>query len=496
MRSVSNTKLWLYLLSGTLAACSGKSVAEVPAGQQSDTSAIFGGGARLKAHYLDGGSGARALVDFYDTELKSNCQFVESASGQYHCLPTERAFSYFDADCSEPAYVDHRACGQGPALAGLLVSALSEECDALAEGYSLAEERPVTRLYARGLDGCIPVSNSKTAWSLVREPLTRFVQGSLSVVGAPGGLQASRVTGDDGAFSNLRLMAEGKPCEQVVVQGVARCMPGLGARPSSGYFDTASCAGSELALRIASDGERCAKQRAEYVLEERAPTCVEDDALYQAIDDVRDAYRVEQGNQCLARLRDSKPDNYSFYHAGEELTAEDAPPMAITRVGSGVLGVPCQTDREGTPLLAPSQLSGVPGYFPLVWSLAEGSACGAIVDPSGTRRCVPASVVWSTVTQGSSGPFSDASCTQRVVQWSLGQCSNGSRPFSYFIETDLTSCGSVITHAYAVELYSGPLYEQRDTCTALSPSPDHFYLVRGPEVALASFPPIADTTER
>src|SRR6478609_6133334 len=57
--AVSNAMGWACLHALVLGGCGGKSLAEVPLAQR-DTSAIFGGGTRLKAHYLDGGGGARA----------------------------------------------------------------------------------------------------------------------------------------------------------------------------------------------------------------------------------------------------------------------------------------------------------------------------------------------------------------------------------------------------------------------------------------------------
>jgi hypothetical protein len=159
---------WVLLQVFALGACGGKSVTEVPRAQR-DTSAIFGSGTRLKAHYLDGGGGARQLVDFHDTELNTTWQFVESASGQYHCLPTTRARHYFDSTCSEPAYVSWTNCGKDPPSPGLLVSSFSPECEALAGGYSLVEERTVSTIYSRTTAGCEASDvQSATAWSLVR----------------------------------------------------------------------------------------------------------------------------------------------------------------------------------------------------------------------------------------------------------------------------------------------------------------------------------------
>jgi hypothetical protein len=485
----------LCLLSGALSACGGKSLTEIPRAQR-DTSALFGSGTRLKAHYWDGGDGARELVDFYDSELQASCEFVESTSGQYECLPTLRTFDFFDADCSEPAY--RALCGKEPPHAGQLVSSFSAECEALVNVYSLGEERAVSALYSLGTGECVAhVSPPKTAWSLVHEPLTRFVQGSLSVVGAEGGLQASRVTGDDGAFTNLGLMAEGKPCSQVMVRGVPHCMPGLFAAPSGNAFEDASCEGPMLAIGNISDGERCAGQRAEYVREAKPENCVPNDSLHVALDDVGDVYYanyVGSTNQCVAWSSSADSERYSFYHTGAELSAEHAPPMGNARVGTGSLKLSCQTDREGVPLFS----ADAHALIPQAWQTESGQNCGPIPDLNGTLRCVPFSLGLPTPTPGELGPFSDASCTQRVVGLTQGQCSNALQDYAYFIEAQsVTSCTSALAHAYRVQPYSGPLFEQRDgTCTPASPWPKEAYIVPGAEIDLASFPLITDVTEQ
>jgi len=483
---------WACLQALALSACGGKAQPEIPPAQ-TDTSTVFGSGTRLKAHSLDGGSGARALLDFYDTELNTTCQFVESASGQWHCLPTAQARAYLDADCREPAYVEFDQCSADPPLPGLLVSASSPECDALTRAYSLAEERTGSTLYSRTSEGCIPQTTTyESAWSLVLEPLTRFVQGSLSVFGAAGGLQASRVTGDDGAYRNFQLMADGQPCVEVMLRGERRCMPGLSAVEGRFYFDGASCE-SPLATRMLTDGQRCAGQRSSYVVQRTQENCVENDSLRTAIADVSEVYESEHAGQCLATSPDTVSDNVSFYHSGSALSAEHAPPMGIARVGTGALGLPCQTDREGTPLMAPDPHL----LFPQIWQPESGRKCGSIPDLNGTLHCVPWSLAMPTIVAGSSGPFSDAGCTQLVTSAFRDTCSGESLPDPYFTETAKTRCGYALTHAYRAEPYSGPLYEQHDTaCVPASPWKDHLYFVVGAEVDLASFPALTETTER
>ena len=162
----------------------------LPTFTTADSSPFFGSGARLKAHVQDGGSGARALIDFYDTELDANCTFVENASGEYHCLPDRLANSYFDANCAEPAFIGTDSA-EAPPRAGMLVVSYWSSCDKMVVPYSLVEEQPVTQLYS-WIDGtCYPATVfPDSAWTVQPEPLARFSSSALSAVGDEGEAQA------------------------------------------------------------------------------------------------------------------------------------------------------------------------------------------------------------------------------------------------------------------------------------------------------------------
>jgi hypothetical protein len=306
-------------------------------------------------------------------------------------------------------------------------------------------------------------------------------------------LQASRVTVDDGAFSNLRLMADGKTCYQVMLRGVPHCMPGLSAWPTTLYFDNASCDGA-IALRSLTDGQLCAGQRSEYVIERKVDNCIENDSLFVATEDVTAPLHQLESDQCFPTSRDSVPGSYSFYHAGDEISAKAAPQVNTARVGTGALGLPCQTDANGVPLPAPDAHAPIPQN----WLLENGRKCGPITDPDRMLRCVPYALALPTPIAGESGPFSDANCTKRVTTVSRDKCSNEPLPYPYFIETSTsTPCTPTITHAYLAAPYAGPLYELRGTaCTSASGWQSQLLFVVGTEVDLASFPAINELTEQ
>ena len=488
--AISNAVGWLSLISGALGACGGKSLAAVPSAQR-DTSAIFGSGTRLKAHYLDGGGGARQLLDFYDTESNTACEFVASASGQYHCLPTAQATSYFDADCSEPAYVYQRFCGETPPAAGVLVSVLTTQCDSLVQAYSLVEERAVSTLYSSSANGCVAqTSPPATAWSLVQEPLTRFVGGALSVFGADGGLQARRVTGDDGTFVNRRLMAAGKPCDKVMVRGVSKCIPGLSAPADSKYFDSASCEGSPLAVRGESGEDRCAGLRPEYVVESQLENCVQNDSLYAPVDDVASVFHVDPRGQCLSYNRDDTG-ALNFYHAGAALSAEDAPLSGTVRVGSGALGLPCQTDRDGVPILEPDPTLRVAQR----WLMEDGRNCFAVSEPSGSLRCVPLSFLSILPNL-----FSDANCTHEVVESSPHDCTDELPRFPIAVDLSVdmtrTACVWTASRVYTTKAYSGTHYLQHEgDCSAVPASDGSLFFSMATELDWASFPALTEATD-
>src|SRR4051794_9582588 len=96
-----------------LCACTGTRSGPDPSGAQAEAIPSFTSGSRLRAHYFDGGGGARAFLDFRDTKLGTPCRFAVSSDG-LRCLPTASATKLFrDEHCTEPVALfgdDASAC--------------------------------------------------------------------------------------------------------------------------------------------------------------------------------------------------------------------------------------------------------------------------------------------------------------------------------------------------------------------------------------------------
>jgi len=257
----------LFLMTA-LAGCGGKAHADMPVSTPAlppfttaDSSPFFGSGSRLKAHVWDGGSGARALLDFYDVQLDVNCTFLENASGEYHCLPKPLANSYFDANCTQPAFIG-TGSAETPPRAGVLVVSYAPSCDKMVVPYSLVEEQPVTQLYT-WIDGkCYPETVfPDSAWTVQPEPLTRFSGAALSTVGDEGEAQALRATADDGAYLNLYITAHGQRCVGLQFAQEQRCLRTPFGRMANGTYADDTCTGPELAYSTltAPSNNRCAR---------------------------------------------------------------------------------------------------------------------------------------------------------------------------------------------------------------------------------------------
>jgi len=198
-------------------ACGGKSQIS-PFVARGDSSALFHSGTRLKAHYLDGGGGARALVAFHDTQQDVECNFLETAPGEYWCLPKLVTFTYADAACAEPTLEGRTLCPDQSVSAGMLISAGSTDCTAMYGAFSLdaPQAQIATFLLPRGLgtecEALTPEPSTKPGWTTKPVDLQRFVRGTVSIVGSPNGTRVERISTADGAFVNAELVAGSERC--------------------------------------------------------------------------------------------------------------------------------------------------------------------------------------------------------------------------------------------------------------------------------------------
>jgi hypothetical protein len=443
-----------------------------PASTTADSSPFFGSGSRLKAHVWDGGSGARALLDFYDTQLDINCTFLENATGEYHCLPKPLANSYFDPNCTQPAYIG-TSSAEIPPRAGMLVMSYSPSCDKMVVPYSLVEEQPVTQLYT-WIDGkCYPDTDSPdSAWTVQPEPLSRFSVAALSVVGDEGEAQALRATADDGAYLNLYTTAHGQPCVGLQFAQEQRCLQMPFGHMEDGTYADEACSGPELAYSTLTESDVCSGRKPTRALVTQPAACVQQQSLRALLDRVPSAFSADASGHCAPY--DPSVFGEALYRVGESVSSSEAPVLSAVIVGSGALTLSATANRLGTPLTEPYAN----------WRLADGERCARILDTTGMLRCAAGLGLLLAV-------YADANCAQQVVATS--DCDD---PPRYLLEEDKAGTGILtLVAAYAAEPYTGPLYARlADACQRIE-MPVGRYFQRGAAVDLDTFPVIIETTD-
>lgn len=472
-------------LAAVLTACGGKTHADAaptdpstslpPALIAADSSAFFASGTRLKAHVLDGGNDARALIDFYDTVLGINCTFVENASGEYHCLPVPFTTMYFDADCTRPAFVGTDRDG-ATARPGLLFRANSLGCDSIVLPYSLVEEQPVTQLYLSNFGRCAPVATAlDRAWVAQREPLARFASSALSAIGEEGEAQALRASSDDGAYVNLGMIAQGQPCTGLPLGQIERCVPTPLAQMTSDVHADDQCSGPPLAYATHSPRDSCAGRSATLALTFGGDTCSRGYALRTLLDTVPSPF---SGIRDACNALDPSLYNADLYRVGGPAPSSDMPLLSAASIGSGALRLAATANRLGTPLIE--------GPFAR-WTSPNAEPCARVLDASGVARCAPGQPISQNI-----GPYADANCTRRVSE--NPRCD---ATLKYLLEEEQANLGEwTLIAAYVAEPYTGPLYQQQtDGCRSFEAPAGSRYFQRGAAVDIETFPVITETTD-
>jgi hypothetical protein len=472
-------RLCMLFLTTALPGCGGKahtdmrvSTPDLPTFTTADSSSFFGSGSRLKAHVQDGGGGARALLDFYDTQLDVNCRFVENASGEYRCLPILLASSYFDANCTQPAFL---GTGSVETRAGMLVMSYGPSCGQMAVPYSLVEEQPVAQLYT-WIDGkCYPETNTpNNAWTVQPEPLTNFSSASLSVVGDEGEAQALRATADDGAYLNLYTTTQGQPCVGLQFAQEQRCLRTPFSRMTDDTYADDKCSGPALAYSTLSESDVCSGRKATRALVTQTDACAQQQSLRALLDTVPSGFSTDGNGHC--QPYDGSIFGEALYRVGESVSSSEAPVLSAVIVGTGALRLSATANRVGTPLIQPYT----------AWRLASGEPCTGILDPSGIRRCAPGIVL-------SSAAYTDANCTRPIAA-----PFNCDQAPGYLLEEDQASTGVLtLIAAYAAKPYTGPVHrKQGDGCQPFEVPATARYFQRGAAVDLDTFPVITETTDR
>lgn len=379
-------------LAFVLAACGGKSKEDDGKSKEDapsasdDTSSLFGSGTRLKAHYYDGGGGARYLLDFYDSKLGLTCDFRESAHGEYHCLPLPvanasfTADAYFDADCTEPAYQVTRTSFQST---GDWVTVPSFDCGALATPATLLEQKPLDEVYGHVEGECVGFNTASiSAWTLQPAPVDEFVRGSVKLIGQTGDVQVSRIIGEDGSYRNLTPVSPDGSCGAVRIDGEQRCVPEPISQPDPTVFGDASCT-NLLGVWLPSPAQLCAKSSPSIGVSGSLEDCTDPSSPHELVGPVAIQYLNSTGGCVEESLMHVS--GASFYAFGDERAASDFPLLGIGLLGTDQLKLAVITNSAGLPLVP------APGGLGPSWQLPDGTACALTSWDSGPWRCTPQS---------------------------------------------------------------------------------------------------------
>jgi hypothetical protein len=470
-----------------LAACGGKSEAtkSAPFVAHGDSLFVFGSGARLKAHYLDGGGGARQLLAFHDIQLDLECNFVATSAGQYACLPVTQTGSFSDAACTAPTFTDQSSCAS-PHSAGELISARSNDCAAQVGAYSLVAEQEQAQSYAvsyyGGCSASTPSSPVPTAWTTQPESLARFVQGTLSIVGAPSGTQATRVTGSDGAFVDLGLVAAGVPCTPIQIDGMQRCVPEPIAQLLYYTYSDSSCTRQDIALVGRTIAAQCAGTLPRYLVESTSSDCSVQSVIYALEEPPTQLYT---GVDTCAAYTPVGSLFKPLYRAGSRVAPTSFALAHSVSVGSSEVTLDCFADDAGTPIA----LVGAIGRAGS-WALKGGPTCFALADANGQRRCLSNLLGFGTPTS-----FSDENCTQAIYSDDVG-CAGS---IAYLVDATYATCVPSFTEVFVAKPYMGPVYTTQSGSCQLSEFPANAgnppYFMPGDPVDPSAFPAINELTD-
>jgi hypothetical protein len=140
-------------------------------------------GTRLKLRFYEGSDGSRKFIDFYDSELKTNCQVpIRTADGKERCVPSQSGIPYYSTAVCTGAptlYAVQKTSAQPTVL--VVRSVNSTPLTAYASGGLVAAPAKVFQGGDEGVNGsCAEVDSSPATFNYyaVGAPLadTAFVE--------------------------------------------------------------------------------------------------------------------------------------------------------------------------------------------------------------------------------------------------------------------------------------------------------------------------------
>jgi hypothetical protein len=464
----------------------------------------FSSGSRLRAHFMEA-DGARTLVDFFDAQLGTACQFIPTTDGRFHCLPRPRAsMAYEDAACTAPVLVPYATpscvdpsrlfafsgtgppyCGREGGLGGAWVTGVFEAGDA----------RAASDLFAGGgTAGCgLAYTQTHQIFSANAVDLGTFVAAAERDIAVGDGIGVRMLDADDGAHLAMGLydLTRQNGCWRggTSPTGAAACLPDDTPDASGAFFSDPACSSDRVAYESAAcDGPA-------YVVGESVfdssdcpvgtPTVYETGAPVDGAN-----VFLTMPNDCS--LAGPSVTGLRFFALGQATAPETFATVQTKPEGDGGRLVRyVDATASGTPLgYASSE-----GLF----DLELGLPCTAQRSTDGTLRCISG----PSVTDGR-GLFADASCTQEVViaggcpAWQLGvrrtapqACGDGSAE-SVFEVGAAVSPPALYANS-AVTSAGGPLMPV--PCFLSITGSSTIYRTVGAARGIEAFPAVTETTE-
>jgi hypothetical protein len=456
------------------AACGGSTRSE-HAPSQATTSGTFSSGSRLRAHFWDGGGGATAFIDWYDTSLGIPCQFALLDDGSTRCVPPPvRTPVYLDAACSQPAWV---ASDAPPRIVSTLPA--NPPCAGQPGPVHLGAVQPkvdAATIYALSiLNQCQPgtLGPTDTVYALAPADATAFAAARPAVENRGGGIDVETLTGDDGAgqITGMRDRARGVECAAHALAGGSTadvCVPVTALQLLDNYWSTPDCTGAggayacspgcpapTLGFTEAVDPGTCARQSA---------------GIFTLGPSASVSYEMQSG-ACVSVFVNG--DVCPFYATGAPVDASAFPALVPGWIGGGPLIAPVET------------VAGDPRPVSASTSLFDTRArigCYGTRFADGVGRCVTDDTVRL---DASASYYADAACTQRLVV-AADSCGSGST--RYVIDpAGATAADAPIQRVYALGTSFDGVQYFRDAstgaCEALGPGGAGTLRTLGAEVA-------------
>jgi hypothetical protein len=450
-------------------------------------------GSRLRAHFWDGGGGATAFIDWYDSLLSISCAFGVGEDGKRRCLPTAQAPSgpslYLDAACTKPARTGATTAFEvSLATAATCIGAdVTLHVDVLTSVIA-------TSLYSSDGTSCVPaiVPAGTTVAAVQPADPSQFLEVDTVVEDRGGGLDLEVLVAKDGTRQLGRTLDHARSVACIDQHG--RCIATTASGSSPAFTDPSctqtvvgafgcyidrGCPPPPFAVDATTDPASCATTLTGVHALAATPVF---------------AYEGSSGSACMPAGVNQNV--CGFFPEAAAVDVATFPAMSDGRIGTGRLVEPTVNGPDGRLVADVGS-----GFL----DTQSGQSCQPASFADGVSRCVGQ---LANVSLAGERFFADAACTQPLaLVESAGGCSG--TPAAYAAQYDDTytmdasgtgvfTPGTHIQHVFPLgaRFQGATVYAQIDasSCFALGTTTGPYALVE-PEVAADTvFARVVETT--